>query len=360
MNPTPAAVNNEPFLIDAHLDLAYNALELHRDLRRPLVEIRAAERRTPPAHHGGTCLVSIPELLKGKIALVGGSIFVGPASKHSPTGYHNRAEAHTQAVKQLDYYRRLNDEDQRVRLVRTSQDLQAVLAASETATPLVGIFMVMEGAAPIREPSEVSWWVERGLRGVGLTWAAGTRYAGGNSHPGPLTDAGRSLLQAMAEHHLLLDLSHLWEDAADSALDAYPGPIAASHANPRAFVDSPRALSDDLIRRIAARDGVIGVVPFNRMLEPGWNTSLPRLPLQRVVEAIDYICQLVGSAAHVGLGSDFDGGFGRESIPAGLESSADLHQLAPLLQEQGYSATQIDQLFNQNWLRLFKDVLPAQ
>jgi len=360
MHPAPAATNDTPFIVDAHLDLAYNALELHRDIRRPLAEIRAEERHTAPQHHGGICLVTVPELLKGNITLVGGSIFVGPASKWSPTGYRDREEAHTQAVKQLDYYRRLSDEDQRVRLVRTSQDLKAVLAASETAAPLVGIFMIMEGAAPIREPSEVSWWVERGLRGVGWTWAAGTRYAGGNGKPGPLTDAGRALLRAMSEHNLLLDLSHLWEDAAYSVLDCYPGPIGASHANPRAYVDSPRSLSDDLIRRIAARDGVIGIVPYNLMLEPGWNASAPRLPLHRVVEAIDYVCQLVGSAAHVGIGSDFDGGFGEESIPAELTSSADLQKLIPLLQERGYNSTQLSQILNQNWLRLFTAVLQAQ
>jgi len=197
------------------------------------------------------------------------------------------------------------------------------------------------------------------LRGVGLSWAAGTRYAGGNGNPGPLTDLGRELLRAMADDHLLLDLSHLWEEAAEEVLDRYPGPIVASHANPRAFVDSPRQLSDRLIERIAERDGVVGIVPYNRMLEPGWRTSEARLPLQRVVEAIDYVCQLLGSADHVGLGSDFDGGLGVESVPREIETIRDLRKLIPLLEARGYAPAAVTNILRDNWLRCLRAALVA-
>ncbi len=351
------------FLVDGHLDLAYNATVLSRDVRQPVEAIRAREQRTPPpGHHAGTCLVSVPEMIEGEIGLIGGSIFVAPAWRRwheDAQVYHNAEEAHQQASAQMDFYRHLADEDRRVRLIQTPADLDTVLASWETGKPQLGIFVIMEGADPIRTPEELEMWVAPGLRGIGLSWAAGTRYAGGNGNPGPLTDLGHDLLAAMAEYNLLADLSHLWEDAAHAVLDRYPGPIVASHANPRAFVDSPRQLSDRLIERIAERDGVIGVVPYNRMLKPGWNENEPRLPLRRVVEIIDYVCQLLGDADHVGIGSDFDGGLGRESVPHEIETIRDLNKIAPLLQERGYDEDSIANILHANWLRQMRTTLEA-
>lgn len=346
-------------IIDAHLDMAYNAVVLGRDLTQPVAEIRAAEHDAPSEYrkHAGICLVSLPALLAGRVAVVGGSIFIDKASKRYPTGYHTSAEAHQRAVKQLDYYRRLADEDARVSLVTSEDALDDVLSTWETDDPRVGIFIVMEGADPIQEPRELSWWVERSLRGVGLSWATGSRYAGGNAAPGGLTDEGRELLDAMAEHNLLLDLSHLWEEAAYEALDRYPGPIVATHANPRAFVDSPRMLSDDMIRRIAQRDGVVGVIPFNLMLKAGWKRDDPRLPLSRVVAAIDHVCQVVGHARAVGIGSDFDGGFGREAVPAEIESAADLPKIGAALAEHGFDDADVRAILRENWLRVMRQAL---
>lgn len=350
-----------PLLVDAHLDLAYNALILGRDLRSPIEAIRARERELPPPLESGTCLVSIPTLLE-RHAAVWGSIFVAPnweLSVDEPVVYHNADEAHTQGAAQLDYYRRLADEVPSVALLQTAADLEAVLASWRAGVPQLGLFVVMEGADPIRTPDELEWWVERGLRGVGLSWSAGTRYAGGNARPGPLTADGQALLKRMAEYNLLLDLSHLWKEAAYAALDRYPGPVVASHANPRAFLDTPRALTDALIRRIAEREGVVGVIPYNLMLKSGWMLGDPRLPLSRVVEAIDYVCQCVGSAAHVGLGSDFDGGFGVASVPLGIETIADLGKIAGLLQERGYSVGEVEAIMGGNWLRVMRRVLDA-
>ncbi|MGC9357468.1 MAG: dipeptidase [Anaerolineae bacterium] len=348
-------------IIDGHLDLAYNGVVLGRDVRRPVEEIRAAEKLAPPPGvHTGTCLVSIPTLLKGRIAVIGGSLFVAPAWKrwqNEAQVYHNAEEAHEQALTQLDFYRRLDDEDDRVRLVGNADVLDEILGSWKTENPVLGIFVVMEGADPIRHPDEVGWWVERGLRGIGPTWAAGTLYSGGNAEPGPLTDEGQALLKTMADFNLLLDISHMWEEAAHTALNAYPGPIVATHANPRAFVDSPRMLSDDLIQHLIERRGVMGIVPFNRMLEPGWSESDPRLPLRRVVEAIDYVCQLAGSAEHVAIGSDFDGGLGRESIPAEMDSVADLNKIGDLLRERGYAERDVDAIMSENWLGIFRETL---
>lgn len=348
-------------IVDAHIDMAYNAVVIGRDLLRPVAEIRAEEIDTPPLSAlSGTNLVSLPNLIKGQIAIVGGSIFVAPAYKswqQEPQVYRTVDEAHTQGVVQLDYYRRLADAQEQVCLLQTGRDLDEAVTSWDTPQPRLGIFIVMEGAAPIREFDELEWWVERGLRGIGLTWSAGTQYAGGSSNPGLITDEGRKLLDAMADYNLMLDVSHLWEEAAYEALDRYPGPLVATHANPRAFVDTPRQLSDDVIRCIAARGGVVGVIPYNPMLKAGWREGEPRLPLSRLVEAIDHICQITGHAESVGIGSDFDGGFGRESVPMELDSVADLSKIEVLLRERGYAEADITGILRENWLRVMRDVL---
>jgi len=350
----------KPILVDAHLDLAYNAVVLGRDLLRPVGEIRSLEAEMPPpGGAAGSCMATLPALLEGRVAIVGGSLFIAPDFKgaQEPQVYRTPQEAHRYAIQQLDYYRRLVDENEHVVLLSTAVDLDAVLASWDTEQPQLGLFVVMEGAEPILTPGEVGWWVERGLRGVGLTWLMGTRYAGGDVVPGPLTDEGRRLLAAMAGYNLLLDLSHLWEEAAYEALDRYPGPVAATHANPRAFVDRPRMLPDTLIRRIADCDGVMGVIPYNRMLDEDWRPGDARLPLTRLVEVIDHVCQVTGAARFVGLGSDFDGGFGREAVPEGIESSADLGKLGALLAERGYTDVDVAAILSGNWLRLLRRVL---
>ncbi len=350
------------YIIDAHLDLSYNAVALGRDLRLALDELRARERETPPpGKWPGSSMVTFPELRRGQVAVVGGSIFVEPARAAWATPgatYQDAEEAHLQAQKQMETYLRWADAGE-LRLLHDEADLEAVLPTWNTATPMLGLFLVMEGAAPIRKPDEMGWWVEQGVRGVGLTWAAGTPYAGGNANPGPLTAEGRALLREMASFNLLLDISHLWETAAYEALDRYSGPVAATHANPRALREGARQLPDGLIRQLAERDGVVGIVPFNQMLLAGWTASDPRLPLSRVIEAVDHVCQVTGSPRHVGLGTDFDGGMGMETAPSGLDSAADLGKLATLLRDRGYTAEDTAAVLHGNWLRLMRATLSS-
>ena len=356
--PTP-----HPVIVDAHLDVAYNAIVLGRDLAKTVEELREQEQRNPPPEaSAGIPMVSWPTLVEGRIAVIGGSIFVEPAVKSHPKvtdTYRTPDEAHQQGIAQLDYYRRVSDEHQDVQLLTDEDSLDEVLASWDTEAPSVGVFVVMEGAEPILKPKELPWWVERGLRGIGLAWAAGTRYAGGNGNPGPLTDEGKALVDAMSDYNLMLDISHLWEEAALTVLDRYPGPIVATHGNPRAFVNTPRQLSDDMIGHIADREGVIGVVAYNRFLDPEWYPGRLRVPLSRLVEAIDHICQITGHAASVGIGSDFDGGFGRDSSPAELDSVADLYKIGDQLRARGYAASDTKAILSGNWLRVMRTVLAA-
>jgi len=355
------------FIVDAHLDLAYNALGYGRNPRHTLAHIRAKEGRN---RHRGSATVSFDAMQKGGVGLCFGTLFVSPASRHNPAFendiiYRNAQEAHKWGMDQLDYYHRSADEDARIRLVGNLADLDAVIASHQTAVvetrqnPLIGILPLMEGADPIREPEEVEYWYERGLRAIGLAWDD-TRYADGdwNARRG-LTDDGRLLLEIMAEYNFILDLTHMSDKAIHEALDRYAGPIMASHSNARALVPTARQLTDDQIRLIGERGGVIGTVLFNKFLRAGHAMGDPkhRVTLNHVVAHIDYVCQLLGSADHIGIGSDFDGGFGREDIPAEMDNIADMPLIAAKLRERGYAETDIANIMGGNWLDFLHRVL---
>jgi membrane dipeptidase len=153
------------------------------------------------------------------------------------------------------------------------------------------------------------------------------------------------------------------ELSARQALDMYEGPILASHANAAALLpgyDGNRLLPEDVIKGLIGRDAIIGVVPFCRFLKNGWKTSDGRadIPLETLAAHIDHICQLAGDARHAGLGSDFDGGFGLNAIPAGMDTIADLQKLVPILKEKGYHDEEVAAILGENWLRHLRTYLP--
>jgi len=349
-------------IVDAHEDIASDVLSLGRDVRHSALETRRREEGTAVPQREGLCMLGLPEWLSGGIAVVFGTVFASPSrpTVSGPHTYTTTAEAHALGQAQLDYYHRLADECEQVALIGNRAALDTVLASWEGDTPQVGIVPLMEGADPIREPAEAEMWFERGLRMVGLSWMTGSRYAGGDSAPGRLTDAGRELLAVMADLGLILDVSHLAEDSFFEALDRFDGHIIASHANPRARVPGPRQISDEMISCLVERDGVIGIVLYNKFLRPDWMAGDPKeaVTLTDVVAAVDHVCQVVGDADHVGLGSDFDGGFGAESAPAGLDTVVDLARVGPALSEAGYSGEAISAVLGGNWLRLLHAALP--
>jgi len=355
-------------IIDAHEDLAWNMLTFDRDYTHSAAETRDAEHGGLGPKVNGNTLLGKEDWLRGQIAVIFATVFNSPAHRALGTwdtqSYRNSSEAYDRARAQLDAYHRLVDEDATFQLVSTQSELAAVLELwnqQETSEipPKIGLVPLMEGAEPIREPAEVEEWFEHGVRIVGLSWEA-TRYAGGTHEAGPVTSSGFALLEAMSSLGMILDLSHLSEEAYYQALEAYTGTVIASHANPRRFLPTSRGLSDSMIALLAERDGVIGIVPFNRFLKPGWTKTDPRdaLTLHDVASAIDHVCQITGSARHVGIGTDFDGGFGVDQVPDGIDTIADLQKLIPILEERGYSEDEIMGIMHGNWLRMLTNGLP--
>jgi membrane dipeptidase len=346
-------------IVDAHEDIAWNVVAMGRDVRRSALETRRLERGGHVAEENGICMVGLPEWLEGGVVVVFGTVYAAPArpgKRPGPQVYTTAEEAHALGQEQLDVYHRLAEQEERIALVGSLDDLGEVLKSWEGPSPRVGIVPLMEGADPIRQPAEAELWFKRGLRLVSLSWKAGTRYAGGDAAPGPLTDLGRELLEVMADLGMILDVSHLAEESFFEAVERFEGQVVATHANPRALVPGPRHLSDVMIRRLAERDGVVGVVPANAFLRPDWRTTPPTL--NDLVAAIDHICQVVGDASHVGLGSDFDGGFGAEDTPAALDTVADLKWIGPALGDAGYDEEHIVAILSENWLGILRKTLP--
>lgn len=353
-------------IVDAHLDLAYGALRFRRDLRLPVAEIRAKEGRQVSKLRG-VITVSIPQLLDGGVGLVFGTLFAMPqvANTAYPENrrlvYGNAQEAYEAALEQLDYYRRLADEVPRVRIITTRQDLDQVIAShrEDLSDAMLGIVLLMEGADPVRQPQELEEWFDRGLRIIGPAWQH-TRYARGAGSNEGFSREGLHLMEVMADLGFILDITHLSDKGTFEVFDRYDGRIIASHSNARALVPGERHLTDEQIRRLAERGGMTGIVLFNRFLKAGYAPTDPKesVTLQHVAAHIDHVCQLLGDARHIGIGSDMDGGFGLHATPAEIDSSADLPRLASVLTERGYDQDDVAAIMGLNWIDRLRLSLP--
>lgn len=364
-------------IVDAHEDLAWNMLTFGRDYLHSAVETRRRERETQVPALNGDAMLGWPDYQAGGVGLVFATLFASPMRRCTGDWdklcYEDGRGAGKLYRDQIDLYNRLTDDHpDKFRLVHNASDLDGVLRAWESSPVIdetggvqrgnpVGLVLLMEGADAVSDPGELDEWWECGLRLIGPAWV-GTRYSGGTLEPGPLTGPGRALLERMGELGFGLDLSHMDEAAVFQALDDYRGVLFATHSNAQALLkgdESNRHLSDAVIRGILEREGVIGINFYNAYLKPGWSRSRGReeVTIEHLAAQIDYICQMAGDARHVGLGSDFDGGLGLQSVPAGIDTVADLKKLAPHLAQKGYSDQDCAAISGGNWITILRRIL---
>ena len=363
----------KPFIIDSHCDLAWNMQTYGRDYTRSAAETRQLEKGTSVPENNGDSLIGWPDYQRGRVAIVFSTLFASPLSGKlgdwDKAVYADYEEAHRVYLDQLRLYHQLTDsKPDYFRLILNTKDLRHHMedwGSPEKKNLPVGLIPLMEGADGIRSTDELDEWYELGLRLIGLAWA-GTRYSGGTREPGPLTEDGRRLLKAMTDFNFTLDLSHMDEQSVLEALDLYEGPIVATHANCLALLPNfptNRHLSDRVICGVIEHDGVIGIVPPNSFLKTGWSrdkgSSREEVPLDVVAAHMDHVCQLAGDARHVGIGSDFDGGFGVQSVPPEIDTIADLQKLVPLLTTRGYSESDAANILGGNWLNFLEKNLPS-
>jgi membrane dipeptidase len=366
--------NPMTLIIDSHQDLAWNMINLGRDYTQSAYDIRKQEKNTPIPAYNGNAMLGWPQYQQGNIAIVFGTLYCTPRrcdkGEYEIQLYETPQEAHVCYRQNLDAYNQLTDQHaDKFRLLSSQSDLaahlaewQAHLLQNQDPLPPVGIVILMEGADGIRTPEEVEQWYAWGVRIIGPAWA-GTRYCGGTREPGPLTKAGFALLDHMSSFEMILDLSHMDHQSARQSLDHYPGQVVASHSNAEALIqDIPnnRHMEDETIRQLISRAGVMGIVPVNHFLDWHWRESGGRaaIGLEMVAAQIDHVCQMAGNTYHVGLGTDFDGGFGVEWVPNELDTIADLPKLIPHLEKKGYNQEDIDRILFGNWLRVLQNNLP--
>ena len=357
-------------IIDVHLDLAWNALQWNRDLTRSLDEVRQYESGMKDHPSRGRATVTLPEMARGGVRVCLGTVLVRSKPEFCPPegfsrrdlDYQNQTIAHCVGRGQAAYYQTLEEMGQ-IELIRTSADLTAHAARwSDEFPPPLGVILAMEGADPIRTPEQAQLWWDLGLRCVSLSHYRQGPYAPGTGSSGPLTDAGRALLNEFTKLGMIVDLTHCSEPAFFEVLERFDGPVIASHNMCRELTAGERQFSNQQIEALIERGAVIGMAFDAWMLKTGWQigASDPKeVSLATAANHVDHICQLAGNTKHVGIGSDLDGGYGTEQTPHDLQSIADLQKLVDILSDRGYSDTDIDAIFYGNYLRFFETHLPA-
>jgi membrane dipeptidase len=358
-------------LVDGHLDLSMNALEWNRDLTRPLAEVRQREAGKSDKVDRGRGVCTLPEMRRGRIGLCIATQIARYVAPDNPLpGWHAPEIAWAMTQGQLAWYRAMESRGEMVQIAnRSDLDRHVALwqtptrSVSEQALP-IGYILSLEGADSIVELPYLERAFASGLRAIGPAHYGPGRYSPGTGASGGLTTVGRDLVREMQRMGIVLDVTHLTDEAFWEALDIYEGPVWASHNNCRALVPHQRQFSDEQIKELIRRDAVIGAAFDAWMMVPGWvrgkTTPLETgVTIETIVDHLDHICQLAGSSRHCAIGSDLDGGYGTEQTAMDLDSIADLSRLTEILARRGYSPDDIAGIMHGNWIRKFREALPA-
>lgn len=351
------------FTIDAHLDLSMNALEWNRDLRRPVSEINEREKGLTDKPDRGNATVSLAELRRGEVGLVVATQIGRYVAPGNPLpGWHSPEQAWAQTQGQLAWYKAIEDDGEMVQITNINSLEAHVQLWHDKSLKYnkIGYILSLEGADSIVTVDHLERAYQYGLRAIGPAHYGPGRYANGTDSTGKMGRQGLELLKEIERLNIILDATHLCDDAFWQALDNFNGHIWASHNNCRALVNHNRQYSDEMIKALVDRGAVIGAALDAWMMVPGWIRfkSTPRemnCNLEVMIDHVDHICQIAGNALHVGIGSDLDGAFGREQCPYDLETIADLQKIPALLQKRGYTQEDIENMMHGNWLRFLRN-----
>jgi membrane dipeptidase len=352
------------FIIDAHLDLSMNAMEWNRDLRKSVDEIRSSEKEMNDKPDRSKGIVSLPELRKGNIGLVVATqIARYSAPDNSLPGWDSPQQAWAQTQAQLAWYKTMEEEGEMQQIIDLVSLEKHVAVWNRNDSPdrkAIGYILSLEGADSLITIQHLERAYQYGLRAAGPAHYGPGRYANGTNATGKMDANGLALLKKMEELNIILDATHLCDDAFWQALDHFNGHVWASHNNCRALVNHNRQFSDGQIKALTQRGAVIGGALDAWMMVPGWvrGQSDPQqmnCNLEKIIDHFDHICQLAGNALHIGIGTDLDGAFGKEQSPYDIETIADLQKIPLLLAKRGYTNMDIQNIMHGNWLRFLRN-----
>lgn len=330
-------------IFDGHLDLAYLA-EIGRDMHAELNQCR------------GTLLpaaVTLPSLKNGNVRGCLGTIFTEMSEEDSPTGLQLGGFGHTYPPGDADAAHRSGL--RQLKLYHAWRDAGVIDLLPNIGNAPLALGILMEGADPIENAEQVAWWAQQGVIAIGLAWALGSRYAGGNSQKSGLTAEGKDVVRAIDDAGVIHDLSHLSDAAMDELLSMSDGRVMASHSNARALLGgtNQRHLRDETIAEIARRDGVIGINLYAAFLDTGFDKTKKRPPLRTALEHTLHIASIAGKDK-VCLGTDMDGGFAATDLPEGVNEPIDLHKLLDMLRAEGWSQAEVGGFAFGNWARVLE------
>ena len=329
--------------------------------------------------------IDIPRMKAGNLGGIFFSIWI-PSKITGP-------EAVKRALDQIDAVR------EAVR--RHPRDLALATTAAEVRAARregkIAVLMGVEGGHMIaNDLSVLRTFAAMGVRYMTLTHSGNDEWADSSTdkaeHNG-LTDFGKEVVREMNRLGMIVDISHVSDKTFYDALAVSKAPMIASHSSCRAICDAPRNMTDQMIKDLAAKGGVIQInyhVGFlsqefrnAERTDPAINEAiakqvqakcgddeacqllegdrltreyvaqgkLPRVDWTKIIEHIDHAVKLAG-AEHVGLGSDFDGA----NMPFGMEDASDLPKITQELLKRGYSERDVQEILGENTLRVMTEV----
>jgi membrane dipeptidase len=304
------------FILDAHLDLAMNALEWNRDLTQSIQDIRKSENGMTDKPDREKNTVSLDEMRKGNIGICVATQIARVSNNKKLPGWNSPQQAWAQTQGQLAWYKSMEDIGEMTQIknsIELNNHLKLWKDDSVSKKP-IGYILSLEGADSIVNIDYLEKSYKLGLRAIGPAHYGPGIYAHGTDSEGGIGIKGKELLKKIEELNLILDATHLCDISFWETMDIYNGPVWASHNNCRKFVDHNRQYSDEQINELISRNAVIGIPLDAWMMVPNWirGESTPKsmgVTLDLMIDNIDHICQLSGNALHVGIGTDLDGAF---------------------------------------------------
>ena len=351
------------FILDAHLDLAMNAVEWNRDLTQTVEDIRKSEIGMSDKPDRERNTVSLDAMRKGNIGICVATQIAGVKNDNNLSGWSSPQEAWAQTQVQLAWYKEMEGIGEMIQItnaVDLNKHLQLWKMDGISKKP-IGYILSLEGADSIVDIDYLEKSYNLGLRAIGPAHYGPGTYAHGTDSVGGIGVKGKELLKKIEELNLILDATHLCDASFWETMEVYNGHVWASHNNCRKFVNHNRQFSDEQINELISRDAVIGVPLDAWMMVPNWvrGESTPEgmgVTLDQMIDNIDYICQLSGNSFHVGIGSDLDGAFGKEQSPVDLDTIADLQKIPLMLSKKGYTKIDIENIMSQNFIKFLKRV----
>lgn len=364
---TAAELARAALLIDTHIDAPYRNYRSPADLGADAPD---REFDFPRARRGGLDVAFMAIYTPATAAVAG--------------------EARQLAERLIDDVEALaREQPQRFALATCTADVAALRGSGRVALALG-----MENGSPLAEPTpavaNVAHFAGRGVRYVTLAHSAANAYSDSSYDVdrrwGGLSPAGRELVAALNEHGVMIDISHLSDDAAWQAIELSRTPVIASHSSLRRFVPGfERNMSDAMLAALAAKGGVVqinfgsgfvsaparewavarqaahfeefgGATPTDAERQAFFAAyaaahPYPFATVETVVDHVDHAVAVAG-IDHVGLGSDFDGV--GDTLPAGLKDVGDFPNLVAGLLRRGYPAADIEKILGSNFLRVWR------